>query len=476
MFYTGDGSKTSFTFSFSYLQKKFIKVRLRTAAGISSELTYGIDYTINEYTVTFLTAPASGVTICIYRQTPTDSEVEWADGSVLRAYDMNKLNVQLLHIAEENADSIVVYGMSYDDSDNCWDGQSRKLKNLANPTNENDAVNLAYLDSVSVARQDALAVIEANVHADKEYSGNSATNAKTSETNAAASAAAALASQKTAATSEANAKTSETNAKTSETNAKTSETNAKTSETNAKTSETNAELAAAMANPNAWHLVKTLYTLGAITRSPKMPSWSILECTHAGTSADTEPSAFATVTTIGTTITDGEVTWIVRHALSGKRKNDIWSTAASFDTNGFLIDPILGTSNLSVHICDGTNGTMDLRDRFIVGAGNTYASGATGGEKTHQLTANEMPSHVHSAWTDSQGNHNHSITLNARRGSNGTSYAGWGADDTAGWNGTNWVDAAGVHGHNVGIGATGGDGAHNNLPPYYALAYVMQIS
>lgn len=34
-------------------------------------------------------------------------------------------------------------------------------------------------------------------------------------------------------------------------------------------------------------------------------------------------------------------------------------------------------------ICDGTNGTVDLRDRFLVGAGTTYAVGATGGATTH---------------------------------------------------------------------------------------------
>jgi len=46
-------------------------------------------------------------------------------------------------------------------------------------------------------------------------------------------------------------------------------------------------------------------------------------------------------------------------------------------------------------LCDGTNGTPDLQDRFIVGAGNGYAAGAKGGEALHVLTTNEIPSHLH---------------------------------------------------------------------------------
>lgn len=53
-------------------------------------------------------------------------------------------------------------------------------------------------------------------------------------------------------------------------------------------------------------------------------------------------------------------------------------------------------------LCDGSNGTPDLRDRFIVGAGNSYAPGATGGTVNqtpainvfgHQLTQAELPNY-----------------------------------------------------------------------------------
>ncbi|WP_196595315.1 phage tail protein [Pectinatus frisingensis] len=117
----------------------------------------------------------------------------------------------------------------------------------------------------------------------------------------------------------------------------------------------------------------------------------------------------------------------------------------------------------------------DLQDRVGVGKSSTLSTlGATGGEKTHQLTANEMPAHVHSAWTDSQGTHAHPITLYNRWGSSNSGNNGWGGDDATRGLVTNYTDAAGAHGHNVGIGVTGGDGAHNNMQPYVVINYIIK--
>ena len=61
------------------------------------------------------------------------------------------------------------------------------------------------------------------------------------------------------------------------------------------------------------------------------------------------------------------------------------------------------------HLCDGSNGTPDLRDRFIVGAGSTYKVKDTGGEASHTLTTNEMPSHNH-GFTGTAHNHTGSLS------------------------------------------------------------------
>lgn len=86
------------------------------------------------------------------------------------------------------------------------------------------------------------------------------------------------------------------------------------------------------------------------------------------------------------------------------------------------------------HLCDGSSGTPDLRDRFIVGAGDTYKVKDTGGEATHTLTTNEMPSHNHgftgtshshtgslsNATAASAGSHTHSMSENLTAASNGS--------------------------------------------------------
>ena len=85
------------------------------------------------------------------------------------------------------------------------------------------------------------------------------------------------------------------------------------------------------------------------------------------------------------------------------------------------------------HLCDGEEGTPDLRDRFIVGAGSTYEVGNTGGEATHTLTVNEMPSHNHGftgtshshtgslsgATAASAGSHTHNMSENLTAASSG---------------------------------------------------------
>ena len=96
-----------------------------------------------------------------------------------------------------------------------------------------------------------------------------------------------------------------------------------------------------------------------------------------------------------------------------------------------------------------------LVDRMLIGAGSYYKVGDTGGETTHRLTANEIPSHTHPAQNGgnfyaSQGNY--TAPINGVQ--SGASYGGSGP--TAGVMQTN-------------IAAVGGNAAHNNMPPYRAV-------
>ena len=69
--------------------------------------------------------------------------------------------------------------------------------------------------------------------------------------------------------------------------------------------------------------------------------------------------------------------------------------------------PYVGDLNKIPHgwaLCDGTNGTPNLFDRFIVGAGLSYTLHDIGGENYHQLNINEMPAHNHwSGVADARG-------------------------------------------------------------------------
>lgn len=154
------------------------------------------------------------------------------------------------------------------------------------------------------------------------------------------------------------------------------------------------------------------------------------------------------------------------------------------------------------YLCDGTNGTPDLRNRFIVGAGTSYAIGATGGADTVTLNETQIPSHTHtiSATSSGAGGHNHSVsvsdpghthtfTAGAAYGTPTTYYQAYaaGAGTNVVYSSSGSISAAttgitasasavGDHTHTITASATttGGGLAHENRPPYYALAYIMK--
>ena len=129
-------------------------------------------------------------------------------------------------------------------------------------------------------------------------------------------------------------------------------------------------------------------------------------------------------------------------------------------------------------LCDGSNGTPNLRDRFVVGAGSAYAVGATGGADSVTLDANQIPGHTHtfSGSTNTTGSHAHTMTHYSSNGNGdgpgpGASCCG-GAQITSGLG----TLSAGDHSHSFSgtTSSVGGGASHENRPPYYALAYIMK--
>lgn len=91
-----------------------------------------------------------------------------------------------------------------------------------------------------------------------------------------------------------------------------------------------------------------------------------------------------------------------------------------------------------------------IKDRFLLACGDSYANGSVGGEASHTLTINEIPSHTHCTYID--------------------------ADFSAAYTGNNnaWKQSL-VNATNSTVNPnytfsyTGGSSAHNNMPPYFAI-------
>lgn len=173
-------------------------------------------------------------------------------------------------------------------------------------------------------------------------------------------------------------------------------------------------------------------------------------------------------------------------------------------------------------LCDGTNGTPDMRGRFPVGAGGAYDLGDTGGADAVTLTLTQIPSHTHDQGTLTNsvaGAHNHpgstALTTNSNHthsgtaASNGlhrhgytspvnTSFGGLGSTTQVTTTGASNTDYDGAHEHSVSIpssgshqhtlnistesnhthvitGSTGSSGSgqsHENRPPFYAWYWI----
>ena len=114
----------------------------------------------------------------------------------------------------------------------------------------------------------------------------------------------------------------------------------------------------------------------------------------------------------------------------------LWSGAANAIPTGWVL-------------CDGQNSTPDLRNRFVVGAGDSYAVDATGGSAdatlvshTHgsgNLGTGNAGSHSHSGNTNNTGDHSHSGNTN----NTGSHQHRWGTDDSDGASGAGNPDANG---------------------------------
>lgn len=185
-----------------------------------------------------------------------------------------------------------------------------------------------------------------------------------------------------------------------------------------------------------------------------------------------------------------DVTSIAGTAYSLVPRGSILMWGGTFGGTGNKYPMIGGVPNTAWHICDGTDGTPDLRDRFVVGAGSTYATGATGGAATVPHTHSDgtytVAPHEHTL-----SSHTHTVAVSGTTGPNNVvsvqGYVG---------SGTMCSVATNIHTHSFAdassttsvpsqtytsntapdvSGTSGAASNESNLPPYYALAFMQRI-
>jgi microcystin-dependent protein len=148
------------------------------------------------------------------------------------------------------------------------------------------------------------------------------------------------------------------------------------------------------------------------------------------------------------------------------------------DDNRYPIPPNETTPNTNWVLCDGieTNGITvpDLRGRMIIGTNSDYPRQSIGGGTTHghgfhvwvndtTLSVNQMPSHFHTQSTQGEN----------RIGSTANIQQCWQVDACQGYWGSSTYYTGGSQSH--GHGSGGYVDSTNHMPPYYSLAYIMQI-
>lgn len=142
-----DGSTTLQTFEFEYLKKAFVKVY---AAGVETPFTW-----VGPYQINLTTAPAVGELIVIKRVTDTDKLVDFVDGSVLLAKDLNVSALQAIHVAEEaqeQAASALIPTPA-----GVFDAGGRRIKNVGTPLEDDDAVSKKWVETAATSQVTAAA-------------------------------------------------------------------------------------------------------------------------------------------------------------------------------------------------------------------------------------------------------------------------------------------------------------------------------
>ena len=98
---------------------------------------------------------------------------------------------------------------------------------------------------------------------------------------------------------------------------------------------------------------------------------------------------------------------------TSKWTNQTPSTGSTFPAGGIIMwSGSVANIPSGWVLCNGSNSTPDLRNKFVIGAGSSYNPGASGGATSVTLSTSNMPSHSHTGASHSHtiGSHSHTVS------------------------------------------------------------------
>ena len=178
--YTGNGSTTSYSFSFEYLKQADVKVTLDSVA--TTAFTFA-----NATTIAFTTAPGNGVAIRIFRQTAIDTLAStFFPGSAIKAEDLNNNFTQNLYVTQESDDEAATATTTANTAKTTADAATATANSATTTANSAAADATAAVSTANTASTNATnAVSTANTASTNATAAvNTANTASTNATNA----------------------------------------------------------------------------------------------------------------------------------------------------------------------------------------------------------------------------------------------------------------------------------------------------
>jgi len=177
--YTGNGSLTSFSVSFPYIEQAHVIV---TVDGVTK--TSGSDYSFsNASTIAFSSAPANNAVIKFTRSTNRNARlVDYQDGSTITEAILDQDGNQSFFMAQEAID-ITENTIGLDGSDQ-WDANNKKIVNVTDPTTAQGVSTKNYVDTKFATDINTVNTYKTAAETAKTAAETAETNAETAEANA----------------------------------------------------------------------------------------------------------------------------------------------------------------------------------------------------------------------------------------------------------------------------------------------------